>query len=93
MASEQPFTDQVSLIDKEADVYEAIATLEYLGRPVKASDIVSATRLDEAIVRQALASLTERGILVETPEAEERDYEPAYRGWSAVPEQSAGARR
>jgi DNA-binding IclR family transcriptional regulator len=93
MASDQPFTDQVSLMGKEADVYEAIATLEYLGRPVKTSDIVSATGLDEATVRQALRSLTQRGVLVETTEADDRDYEPAYRGWSTAPEQAAGPRR
>jgi hypothetical protein len=99
MASEEPtadrktFTDQISLMGKEADVYEAIATLEYLGRPVKTSDIVSATGLDEATACEALRSLTERGVLVETAEADERDYEPAWRGWSTEPDQSAGPQR
>jgi Fic family protein len=92
-AGQEPFTDQVSLMGKEADVYEAIATLEFLGRPVKTSDIVSATGLDEATARGALRSLTERGVLVETAEADERDYEPAFRGWSTEPDQSAGPRR
>jgi DNA-binding IclR family transcriptional regulator len=93
MASEQPYTDQVSLMGKEADVYEAIATLEYLGRPARTADIVSATGLDEAVVSQALRSLTERGVLVESSEDGQHMYEPANRGWSTAPEQSAGPQR
>jgi len=57
---------------------------------VMTSDIVSATGLDEATARDALRSLTERGILVETAESDERDYEPAYRGWSTAPNQQPG---
>jgi DNA-binding transcriptional ArsR family regulator len=93
MGREQPFTDQVSLMGKEADVYEAIATLEYLGRPVRTANIVSATGLDQAVVSQALRALTERGVLVEHEEDDRHAYEPAYRGWSTAPEQSAGAQR
>lgn len=93
MASEQPFTDQVSLMGKEADVYEAIATLEYLGQPVRTTDIVSATGLDEAVVNQALRSLTERRILVESEEDGQHAYEPAHRGWSTAHEQPAGPQR
>jgi len=93
VASEHPFTDHVSLMGKEADVYEAIATLEYLGRSVKTADIVSVTGLDEAVVSQALRTLTERGVLVEHEDDPEHEYEPAYRGWSTAPEQSAGPQR
>jgi hypothetical protein len=93
VASEHPFTDQVSLMGKEADVYEAIATLEYLGRPVKTAGIVSVTGLDEAVVSQALSTLTERGVLVEHEDDPEHEYQPAYRGWSTAPEQSAGPQR
>jgi DNA-binding IclR family transcriptional regulator len=93
MASEHPFTDQVSLMGKEADVYEAIATLEYLGRPVRTADIVSATGLDQAVVSRALRALTERGVLVEHEEGDQHVYEPGYRGWSTAPEQSAGPQR
>ncbi len=93
MTSEHPITDRVSLMGKEADVYEAIATLEYLGRPVRIADILSATGLDEAVVSQALRALTERGVLVVHEEDGQYVYEPAYRGWSTAPEQSAGPRR
>jgi hypothetical protein len=93
MPSEQPFPDHISLIGHEADVYEAIATLEYLGRPVGMVDIVSATGLDEAVVGESLRSLTKRGVLIEHGEDGQAVYEPAYRGWSAAPEQAAGSQR
>jgi len=90
---QQPFTDQVSLIGDEANVYEAIATLEFLGRPVGAADIVSSTGLDRAIVGESLQSMTERGLLIETEQDGHKFYEPSHRGWSAAPEQSAGPQR
>jgi hypothetical protein len=77
----------------EADVYEAIATLEFLGRHVGAADIVSATRLDDSHVRESLDALTKRDVLVEHEEGGHEVYEPAYRGWSAAPEQAAGSQR
>jgi hypothetical protein len=86
-------TDQVSLIGLEADVYEAVATLEYLGRPVKAGDITSATgsaSLDEPAVLAALGSLTERGMLTVTEQDGETVYGPAYHGWSTAADQSTG---
>jgi hypothetical protein len=90
------FADQLSLIGLEADVYEAVATLEYLGRPLKTGDITSATgsaSLDEPAVLAALDSLADRGVLTVTEQDGEPAYEPAYRGWSAAPDQSAGHRR
>jgi DNA-binding transcriptional ArsR family regulator len=90
------FADQLSLIGLEADVYEAVATLEYLGRPLKADDITSATgsvSLDEPAVLAALDSLTDRGMLTVIEQDGEPVYEPAFRGWSAAPNQSAGPHR
>jgi hypothetical protein len=90
MPSEQPYPDHISLMGDEADVYEAIATLEYLGRHVGQAEIVSATGLDDAHVRESLDALTKRDVLVEHEEGGHEVYEPAYRGWSAAPEQAAG---
>jgi len=90
VASQQPYPDHISLIGDEADVYEAIATLEYLGRHVGKAEIVSATGLDDAHVRESLDALTKRDVLVEHEEGSHEVYEPAYRGWSAAPEQAAG---
>ncbi len=91
--SDQPFSDQLSLVGQEADVYEAIATLEFLGRPVHATDIAGAARLDGADVDSALAAMTERGIVVRTGDGGDPAYAPAHRGWSAAPEQPAGPQR
>lgn len=93
MPSEQPYPDQISLLGDEANVYEAIATLEYLGKLVGTADIVSATGLDDAVVRESLTSLTGRGVLVERDEDGHASYEPAHRGWSTAPEQSTGPER
>jgi hypothetical protein len=90
MPSEQPYPDHISLMGNEADVYEAIATLEYLGRHVRTGEIVAATGLDDAHVRESLDALTKRDVLIEHEESGHEVYEPAYRGWSAAPEQGAG---
>ena len=93
---DQPFADQVSLLGLEADVYEAIATLEFLGRPLTAADITAATGvagLHEPTVLAALRSLTDRGLLAVTDIGAEPAYQPASRGWSAAPEQPSNPQR
>ena len=90
---EQGFPDQVSLAGHEARVYEAIATLEYLGLPVGTAEITSATGLGEPAVGESIGALTARGVLVEHEQDGRQVYEPAYRGWSTAPEQSAGPQR
>ncbi len=86
------YTDDVSLIGVEADIYEAIVTLEFIGRPVRAADIASAAGMDADEVRRALGSMVERGIVNRTAGDGEPAYEPARRGWSATPEQATGPR-
>lgn len=90
---DQPITDHVTLSDVDAQVYEAIATLEFIGYQVKAEDIVTASDLDEDTVRQALRALTQRGVLVTRKQGSEHVYAPADRGWSAAPEQAANPHR
>jgi len=83
--------DQITLGGDDAVIYEAIATLEFVGHQATATDIATAVNRDEQVVRAALASLTERGMLVSTDDRDgEPVYEPAWRGWSTAPEQSAG---
>ena len=91
--SEQPFADHVSLTGDEADIYEAIATLEFIGRPPTPAEISTATGLDRDCVRETLATLTERGILIMADDDTDAIYEPAHRGWSTVPDQAAGPLR
>lgn len=90
---DQPITDRVTLSDVDAQVYEAIATLEFIGYQVKTKDIVTASDLDETTVRQALRALTQRGVLVTKKRGSEDVYAPAHRGWSAAPEQAANPKR
>ena len=90
---DQPITDQVMLSDVDAQVYEAIATLEFIGYQVKATDIVTASDLDEDTVRQTLRALTQRGVLVTKKRGSEDVYAPAHRGWSAAPHQGANPNR
>ena len=86
-------TDQVTLGDVDAQVYEAIATLEFIGYQVKANDIVTASDLDETTVHRALRALTSRGVLVTRKRGSDDVYAPAHRGWSAAPEQAANPQR
>jgi hypothetical protein len=92
-ASEQGFPDRVTLSGDETNVYEAIATLEYLGRPVGTTEIIAATGLTDATVGESLTALIERGVLVERQDDDRNVYEPAHRGWSTAPEQAAGPQR
>lgn len=91
--SGQAFSDQLSLSAAEANIYEAIATLEFLGQPAGSEEITSATGLRDAVVGESLRVLTERGVLREHDADGRAVYEPANRGWSAAPEQSAGPQR
>lgn len=91
--SEQPFVDQTSLSEPEAQVYEAIATLEFIGYRVKTADIATSAGLDVHTARRALGSLIRRGVLVTKGAGADPSYEPAYRGWSAAPEHAANPKR
>ena len=93
MASDQPFADRETMVGDEANVYEAIATLEYLGRPVTLTDLTGATGFSAERVEDALAGLTERGLVVEADEKSASDFQPANRGWSAAPDQANGPMR
>ena len=90
---DQPMTDRVTLSDVDAQVYEAIATLEFIGYQVKAKDIVTASDLDEDTVLQALRAMTQRGVLVTRKRGSDNVYAPAHRGWSAAPEQAVNPNR
>jgi predicted DNA-binding transcriptional regulator len=87
---EEPITDQVTLGGVDAEIYEAIATLEFIGRSVRVTDIAAAADLDEDTVRVALDSMIRRGILVRIERQGQPTFEPAWRGWSTAPDQSAG---
>jgi hypothetical protein len=88
----QRAADQVTLSGDDAAIYEAIATLEFIGHSVTVSHIATAMNREAGSVVAALASLMDRGVLVKAERDGEAVYKPAWRGWSAAPEQSAGPR-
>lgn len=93
MASDQPFADRETLLGDEADVYEAIATLEYLGKPVTVTGLAGATGLPQQRVEALLRDLTGRGLVAAASEDSESDVQPANRGWSAAPDRANGPMR
>jgi DNA-binding MarR family transcriptional regulator len=82
-----PYLDAQVMTDTEASVYEAIATLEYMGRPVTAAQVTDVTGLDSATVGAIVRALAEQGVLVPVtgPGGEQGEYSLARRDWSAAP--------
>jgi hypothetical protein len=89
----QPYGDAQSVGDPDLHIYEAIATLEYLDRPVTRAEIGAAAGLDGAELDDRLRALTEQGLLVGSTQDGEPAFTPARRSWSAVPGESAGPQR
>jgi DNA-binding IclR family transcriptional regulator len=79
------YLDAQELTDVEAGVYEAIATLEYSGRPVTVAEIVSVTGLGRQTVRVIVDALAEQGVLAPA-DALGGVFRLARRDWSATPE-------
>ncbi|MGH3275898.1 MAG: hypothetical protein ACRDNZ_16430 [Streptosporangiaceae bacterium] len=84
-ASGEPYVDPQTLGDLDLQVYEAIMTLEYLGRQPTRSAIGAVTGLDDAQLSKLLRTLTRRRLLVRIAGAAEPVFEPAQRGWGGVP--------
>ncbi len=85
--SGRPYVDAQALTDLDAYVYEAVATLEYSGRPVTRAEIVAVSDLDDQTASEVLDELTELGVLLRTTAGDEGDvYELARRDWSAAPD-------
>lgn len=92
--TEQPYVDPQSLADRDMHLYEGIATLEWLGRPVTRAEIQSALSVPDDELDEMLRALTERRLLVqEEGDGGEAAFIPARRDWSAVPDQPEGPQR
>jgi hypothetical protein len=83
---DQPQVDTQVLTDLGAQVYEAVATLEYLGRSVTRNEVMEATDLDDPTVSEILDVLTDQGVLIRTPAGDGDIFELARRDWSATPD-------
>jgi hypothetical protein len=84
--ADQPSMDAQVLTDLGAQVYEAVATLEYSGRAVTRDEVMQATDLDDPTVGEILDTLTDQGVLVRTPAGDDDAYGLARRDWSATPD-------
>jgi hypothetical protein len=84
--SERPFIDAQTLSGTEAYVYEAIATLEYAGRPVTSGELASSTDLDEHAASEILREFAEVGLVLRTEAPGGATFELARRDWSAAPD-------
>jgi hypothetical protein len=83
---DQPSMDAQVLTDLGAQVYEAVATLEYSGRSVTRDEVMQATNLDDPTVSEILDALTAQGVLIRTRAGDGDAFELARRDWSATPE-------
>jgi len=81
-----PFVDTQLFSELDTDVYEAVATLEYLGSSATADEIREATGLDAPAVGEILDALTEHGVLTRRHTDTGDAFELARRDWSATPE-------
>jgi hypothetical protein len=86
--SDRPNVDAQSFTDLDTYIYEAVATLEYSGRPATRAQIAAATDLDDRTVSEVVAVLTEHGVLTPaaSDERDEQAFELARRDWSAAPD-------
>jgi len=83
---DQPSMDAQVLTDLGAQVYEAVATLEYSGRSVTRDEVMEATDLDDPTVGKILDTLADQGVLIRTPAGGGDTFELARRDWSATPD-------
>lgn len=83
---DQASVDTQAFTDLDTYVYEAVATLEYSGRPVTRDEIVVATDLDDPTVNEVLDALTQHGVLMRRHTDDGDAFELARRDWSATPD-------
>jgi DNA-binding transcriptional ArsR family regulator len=81
-----PYVDTQLFSELDTGVYEAIATLEYMGSSVTADEIREATGLDAPAVGEILDALTEHGVLTRNRTDAGDAFELARRDWSATPQ-------
>jgi DNA-binding transcriptional ArsR family regulator len=81
-----PYVDAQLFSELDTGVYEAVATLEYLGSSITADEIREATGLDASAVGEILDALTEHGVLTRRRTDAGDAFELARRDWSATPQ-------
>src|SRR5215469_13391517 len=90
-SSDRPYVEPMSMNEVEAYLYEAIATLEYIGHPVTRTEIVAVADLDDTTIDRTLRDMTDKGLPVHCDYGREPAFEPARRDWSVAPDQASGS--
>lgn len=85
-----PHVDMQRMTDDMADIYEAIATLEYAGREPSRRALAAATKLPDQVLDDNLRAMSGLGVLATENRRGETVYVPAQRGWSTMPDQAEG---
>jgi DNA-binding IclR family transcriptional regulator len=89
-SSDRPYAEPMSMNEVETYLYEAIATLEYIGHPVTRTEIAAVADLDDSTVDRTLRDMTGHGFLVQGDYGGEPAYELANRDWRAAPDKASG---
>jgi hypothetical protein len=89
-SNDRPYAEPMSMNEVEAYLYEAVATLEYIGHPVTRTEIAAVADLDDTTIDRTLRDMTDRGLLVQGDYDGEPAYEPARRDWSVAPDKAQG---
>lgn len=89
-SSDRPYAEPMSMNEVEAYLYEAIATMEYIGHPVTRTEIVAVADLDDTTIDRTLRDMTDKGLLVQGDYGGEPAFEQARRDWSVAPDQASG---
>lgn len=76
--SERLYVEPMRLTDAESYVYEAIATLEYLGRPATRDEIAKVADLSDSSISRILYGLAGERLIEERPAESGPDDGPAY---------------
>jgi Mn-dependent DtxR family transcriptional regulator len=88
--SDRPYAEPMSMNEVEAYLYEAIATLEYIGHPVTRTEIAAVADLDDSTIDRTLKDMADQGFLVQGDYGGELTYELARRDWRVPPDKAQG---
>jgi hypothetical protein len=89
-SSDRPYAEPMSMNEVEAYLYEAIATLEYIGHPATRKEIAAVADLDDSTIDRTLKDMTDQAFLVQGDYGGEPAYELARRDWRVPPDRARG---
>jgi hypothetical protein len=88
--NDRPYAEPMNMNEVAAYLYEAVATLEYIGHPVTRTEIAAVADLDDSTIDRTLNDMTDQGFLVQGDYGGEPAYELARRDWRVPPDKAQG---